>query len=307
LVVCDDGSSDGTLSIVRAFAANATFPVHVHVNDVNLGFNRNFLNGALLCGSELIAFCDQDDIWKPGKLDECVRMFMNDDIVLTVHAAEVVDKDLQPLGYAIQDYGSTRVVGSLKGDPFFRPRGFSLVCRPRLLRLVPFDKRPRNLEGQLQDFDEWIGFLANIFGRTAYLRSRLVLYRQHDWSVTPVAASHKVFSSIRRSLNAGPNAYNFRVQLALEYVSLLKELAEASTGDERKSLTRAASFYRVLSQRWERRTALYKSRPLPAVWLPRAIVLLLRGDYGTSMGGKLDWRALAKDLCVALTGYRPSG
>ena len=64
LVVCDDGSTDRTLEIVRAFAADAPFPVRVHRNDEHLGFADNFLKAAVLCGGELIAFCDQDDVWQ---------------------------------------------------------------------------------------------------------------------------------------------------------------------------------------------------------------------------------------------------
>jgi glycosyltransferase involved in cell wall biosynthesis len=32
LVICDDGSTDGTLHLLQSFAQNAPFPVHIHQN-----------------------------------------------------------------------------------------------------------------------------------------------------------------------------------------------------------------------------------------------------------------------------------
>ncbi|RMG82452.1 MAG: glycosyltransferase, partial [Chloroflexi bacterium] len=71
LVVGDDGSSDRTLDILRAFAARAPFPVRVTVNPERLGFGENFLQTARRCSGEWIAFCDQDDVWLPHKLAAC--------------------------------------------------------------------------------------------------------------------------------------------------------------------------------------------------------------------------------------------
>ena len=42
LVVCDDRSSDETVSAVERFAREATFPVRLSVNERNLGSTKNF-------------------------------------------------------------------------------------------------------------------------------------------------------------------------------------------------------------------------------------------------------------------------
>ena len=42
LIVSDDRSTDGTVSIVERFASQAPFPVALVVNDENLGSTRNF-------------------------------------------------------------------------------------------------------------------------------------------------------------------------------------------------------------------------------------------------------------------------
>ena len=43
LVVCDDGSTDGTIDIIEKFSKSAPFPVRWYLNENNLGYADNFL------------------------------------------------------------------------------------------------------------------------------------------------------------------------------------------------------------------------------------------------------------------------
>ena len=73
LVICDDRSTDATPEIVRSFARRAPFPVVFVANPQRLHFADNFLQAASLCASDHIAFCDQDDVWRPHKLVTVAR------------------------------------------------------------------------------------------------------------------------------------------------------------------------------------------------------------------------------------------
>jgi glycosyltransferase involved in cell wall biosynthesis len=75
LVVTDDGSTDATAQIIEDFARFAAFPVKLFRNQTRLMFRDNFLRAAELCTGELIAFCDQDDVWHPDKLLRCAKEF----------------------------------------------------------------------------------------------------------------------------------------------------------------------------------------------------------------------------------------
>ncbi len=68
LVVCDDQSTDSTLQLLESFRQEVSFPVHVMVNEVNLGSTRNFEQALQRASGEFLALCDQDDIWFPEKL-----------------------------------------------------------------------------------------------------------------------------------------------------------------------------------------------------------------------------------------------
>ena len=62
LVVCDDGSTDGTIDMIKEFSRTVPFSVRLYLNNNNLGFADNFLKCAALCKGDWIAFSDQDDI-----------------------------------------------------------------------------------------------------------------------------------------------------------------------------------------------------------------------------------------------------
>lgn len=68
LVIFDDGSSDETAAIVENFAQGVSFPVKFFRNATNLGSTRNFEQAMQQCQGEIIALCDQDDLWAPEKL-----------------------------------------------------------------------------------------------------------------------------------------------------------------------------------------------------------------------------------------------
>ncbi len=88
LVVTDDGSSDETLNILDTFSTAAPFPVRVFRNATRLGYEENFLKAASLCTGDLIAFCDQDDLWMEQKLSLCSKYFAEPSIEGVIHCGK---------------------------------------------------------------------------------------------------------------------------------------------------------------------------------------------------------------------------
>ena len=74
LIVCDDGSTDGTRSHLMDFARRSPFPVDLRFNQQNLGISRNFEQALLACKSDFIALSDQDNRWHPQKLQRLVGL-----------------------------------------------------------------------------------------------------------------------------------------------------------------------------------------------------------------------------------------
>ena len=72
IVVQDDGSTDDTMAVLNEYAHKAPEGVDVRIfqNTAQQGINRNFFSAMHRSVGELIAVCDQDDIWLPTKIEE---------------------------------------------------------------------------------------------------------------------------------------------------------------------------------------------------------------------------------------------
>lgn len=93
LIVCDDGSSDATVDILDKFSKTVSFAVRIFHNKVNLGSTKNFEQAISLCAGDVIALCDQDDVWISSKLEEAIYEFRtrsNLDALFT--DAEIIDE-----------------------------------------------------------------------------------------------------------------------------------------------------------------------------------------------------------------------
>ena len=106
LVVSDDGSIDKTLKLIEEFASSSPFPVRISVNDKNLGTTRNFEKAIWSCEGEVIALCDQDDIWHVKKL-ELVEALMASaaSVGLVISDAELVDAASRRRGRSLWQKG----------------------------------------------------------------------------------------------------------------------------------------------------------------------------------------------------------
>lgn len=104
LVVCDDRSTDGTVQLIERFASDAPFPVRLEINERNLGTTKNFELAISRCDGELIALCDQDDVWYSKKLLRAAEAFEQEpDLGYTFSDADMTDESGRPLDRRMWD------------------------------------------------------------------------------------------------------------------------------------------------------------------------------------------------------------
>lgn len=182
IVVCDDCSSDNTPEILRRFADESPIPVHLIFNTRNKGYQRNFIDGVAHCSGDYVAFCDQDDVWLPNKLEALQREIQADMTPSLVFSnCLLVDENLTELGKTGFDYLGideqdlqTIDAGRLLDLLLQRPRvtGMTMLChRQRLLNNSP------PLGPIAHDY--LISAAFAIGGDYRCVRQPLVLYRQH--------------------------------------------------------------------------------------------------------------------------------
>lgn len=71
VIICDDCSKDGTVSIIRDFInKHKLVNWMLHQNKENKGWKRNFIEGLRYTSGDVIFFSDQDDIWLSHKIEK---------------------------------------------------------------------------------------------------------------------------------------------------------------------------------------------------------------------------------------------
>lgn len=184
LVACDDGSTDGTLEILRRFQAGAPFPVRIHCNQMRLGAGFNFLSALGRCTGDLVAICDQDDIWKERKLSACAEIMRDPGVALVSHSARVFSS--RPLSRPWAQPNHRSCVWSHGRDlavQSWQALGFSLVLRRTVLEKVPVPEYCAALASECA-YDLWACIAALSCGRVVLLRDELALRRLHEENVT---------------------------------------------------------------------------------------------------------------------------
>jgi hypothetical protein len=173
LVICDDGSSDSTVDIAQAFAAEARFLVRVERNPKNLGLNANFGRALALTTGDTILISDQDDVWYPDKIGSIERALLAEPGKLSlIHDEHLVDAEGKRLEGSF--LGRVRQVGYR--DRYFVAGNCTAQRRILLPVLLPFPAQV--------NYDAWIALLTDLLGTRIVLEQPLQSYRRHGGNIT---------------------------------------------------------------------------------------------------------------------------
>lgn len=185
LVVCDDRSSDDTLRIIERALAGAPFPVRIARNAERKGYRRNFVEAASLASAPLIAFCDQDDIWRPDKIARMEAALAEPGVLLAYHNAAIMPDGRTASGRLYGPAGGSRPSESALAEPWSFSLGFTQVFRRDLTAHTALQAGSRDhlFPRERLAHDQWFFFLASSFGRVSFVDEDLVAYRQHAGNV----------------------------------------------------------------------------------------------------------------------------
>ena len=186
LVVCDDGSVDDTIQIIREFSKTSSFSVSIHINEKNLGSTKNFEKCLLLCKGEIIFLCDQDDIWRQDKVEKQLKYFQENPGKDAVFSdAEMINGSSQPTGRTIwqeiefdKSLQNKWIEGKSHEIMFkgYIVTGATLAIRKACLaRLTPF---PTNVKDLIHD--AWIAMVLGLEDKIGFIAESLISYRMHE-------------------------------------------------------------------------------------------------------------------------------
>jgi glycosyltransferase involved in cell wall biosynthesis len=305
LIVSDDGSDDDTLSIAEEFRRFAPFPVHIQRNETRLGYAANFLKAAGSASGEYIAFCDQDDIWHPNKIEVALKTLRRTGAELFVHAAKLIDTRGEVIGRFSQGITTTKVYLPRQLGPWSVYYGFSMVFPAKLLRLIdPSLRGPHTFEFEgLLSHDLWVYCLASSLGKIAVEARPLACYRQHYANQTPHLRPGS-FSSWWTALGVAAHPKLQRSEIAAHRSSVMEQLSRSAPEQHLKEAAASASRYWQKISAYERaRTEIY-SAPSFFRRSSRMANLAVGGGYRAFGNGGLGWRLLIKDAIVGVLRMR---
>jgi glycosyltransferase involved in cell wall biosynthesis len=226
-IISDDASEDGTLDVIaevfqkwRADHGRAGFVLRVLRNSPPLGVTANFEQALGACTNDLIALCDQDDIWHRSKLEQMVVEFERRPDLMLLHSdARMVDREGSPTGETLF---KTLYVSSDEISAVHAGHAVDVLLRRNIVTGATAVLR-RELVHRSRPFpaswvhDEWLSAIGAVTGAVDLLELQLIDYRQHGGN--QIGASR---------LNAAGK---------------LRRLCAPRTERNRRLLTRATSLY----------------------------------------------------------------
>jgi glycosyltransferase involved in cell wall biosynthesis len=182
LIVCDDNSSDQSLSILERFFESVLFPVRIFKNQVNLGSTKNFEKAITLCKGDIIALSDQDDVWHRDKLKLIEAVFIKSTQVGAVFSnGNIVTENLSPLGYTLWDkfyFGKKLRIKFSNGKSFQVLLNHNVVTGATMAFRSSFRNKILPIS-PLWLHDSWIALLFSLISDIKFIDKELIEYRQH--------------------------------------------------------------------------------------------------------------------------------
>lgn len=185
VVICDDSSTDNTISIIRDFVKKYNnIKWLIVVNELSLGVTKNFEQAISLCHGDIILTCDQDDVWMNNKIYTIVNEFIvNPNLLLLFSDATIVDESLTSHNIKLWDVVYPRINQLATKNDFLNVlikdnimTGMTMAFRRRLYEIsFPFDNDWMH--------DYWLAITGTLIGEVKALDESLVLYRQHSNNV----------------------------------------------------------------------------------------------------------------------------
>lgn len=185
VLIADDGSTDNSIEIVRNFisAHHLDSSWYVEKNDRNYGYADNFWYASNKAKTDVIFFCDQDDIWNSDKIEVMLSVLKKTDNIKVLGSGYTPFTDS---GKPYVDKALTRVTETWELEKlnlsektiFIGCEGCTMAVRSDFLyslRKFHYDKAPH---------DEFVWKAALCCDGCYVLHRSLMMRRFHENNVT---------------------------------------------------------------------------------------------------------------------------
>ncbi len=170
IIIVDDNSTDETFSLIQVLAKDRS-NVKIFRNESNLGYNKNFEKGLKLATGDIIAICDQDDIWYADKLKIQIESWSEPTLLTYCDTIPFINE-------IPTNPEKKKISRRLKGENpkqlsvFNTISGHTILIKKELLQFaLPFNSEVY--------YDWWLAIIAMCNGGISHIQQILVYQREH--------------------------------------------------------------------------------------------------------------------------------
>lgn len=184
LIVRDDGSTDGTLDIVRQYIKD--YPEQIILHEIvggNLGPCQSFSVLLAQCTAGYIMFCDQDDVWLPNKIYAFMAKMLvvenetGNALAVLVHSdLIVVDENLKPVAKSLWKHQGL-LPRKMEKIENLLIQNHVTGCATMINRRLADLSSP--IPAGVIMHDWWLALVAITCGRLVAIPDATIKYRQH--------------------------------------------------------------------------------------------------------------------------------
>lgn len=183
LIICDDcPESPVNPSIFEEYIKN--FPYKIYQNKKNIGSNLTFEYLTSLATGDYIAYCDQDDIWTPNKLERLKKELELSNSLLSFSDMFIIDAQNKKIANSITKIRRRHIF--LSGENLSKQllvRNFVTGCTMLVNSQIAKEAIPFATK---MVHDHWLALYASSKGSIKFVNESLIYYRQHSQNQTGV-------------------------------------------------------------------------------------------------------------------------
>lgn len=254
IIIQDDCSTDGTLSILKEYERNYPNIIQVKVNKKNTGSPKhNFLDMLINYKDDYIMLCDQDDVWNIDKIEITInemkkleKKYGTKKPILVHTDLTVVDEKLNIVHESFKkqmkaNYKKTKLNNIIIQNTL---TGCTAMINRALSQLIT--KEPNYCVMH----DWWLVIIASAFGVVSGLHCQTILYRQHGdnevgagdmrslkYKINRLINYNRVRQAIKETYEQSENFLNiYKNQLTKQQIELLKKYIEIPHQNKSKKI-----------------------------------------------------------------------
>lgn len=204
LIIRDDNSIDKTSRIINEY--HLRFPEKIFILEDGLGNVGSVQNFNILLQyakhAEYIMFCDQDDVWMPGKvaltftkMQEAEKNYSLSEPLLVYTNFTYADASLNVLESKLK-FSATKIQNLqlnhlLAQNPAY---GCTMMINKSLATIINY------VSPSAENHDYWIALVAATFGKIIYIPESTLLYRQHQQNISGQHDNDSLKKRVQRNI-----------------------------------------------------------------------------------------------------------